>query len=330
MYTVWNLFKRATETGTSLLYNDTAHEWSWWSDYREHSNIYDRLFARHYRSFIYYMQDEGDDIDTVLHDFKTDVRNFLAINAKKYAELYRIEQIADADYSLTNNYDMTESMTRKLTSSGTQSLGARTDSENLGARSDSVSSGAENKVSPYDTNSLYPESATNTTGQSTTGAQSNSSTIGAQSNSTSGTDNETYSLTRKGNIGVMTATDMLDRHNRFWSTWSFLERIFRDLNEDLLLAGESDYLSVSATAQGGGGSFDPSEILSAIADLKTELEDSVETLRDDISDVTTAVNEGDLLVMQSIVATQSNLTREIHDARDTIVDEIVEVSTDGY
>ena len=71
----------------------------------------------------------------------------------------------------------------------------------------------------------------------TKGSQSDSSsnTKGQQIDDLNRTYTEDYTLTREGNIGVQTATDMIDKHKKFWSLWAFYEYIFKEISKDLLL-----------------------------------------------------------------------------------------------
>ncbi len=72
------------------------------------------------------------------------------------------------------------------------------------------------------------------------GAQTDSASVvkGAQSDATSNTGTESYTLTRVGNIGVQTPTDILDKHKNVWSKYEFYEFIFREIADALLMIGE--------------------------------------------------------------------------------------------
>lgn len=64
---------------------------------------------------------------------------------------------------------------------------------------------------------------------------------GEQVNTNETSGNENYTLTRKGNIGVQTQSDMLMKHLELWDGYEFYTRIFRDIADAFLLA---DYCSV--------------------------------------------------------------------------------------
>ena len=57
---------------------------------------------------------------------------------------------------------------------------------------------------------------------------------GAQENNTSDEGSENYNLRRKGNIGVMTQSDVLMKHLELWDSYAFYQKIFADI-ADLLL-----------------------------------------------------------------------------------------------
>lgn len=161
------------------------------------------------------------------------------------------------------------------TDSKSESLGQRSDSksETIGSREDSANytQGAQNNqttvgIEGFNSSSFQDsDKTTDAIGQridsntSTLGSQSNSesSTIGAQSNSSSSTigaqtntksftkgnqsDNhsdegtETYTLTRRGNIGVKTAQEVMREQKDFWTPYEFYTYIFRDIARELLM-----------------------------------------------------------------------------------------------
>lgn len=169
--------------------------------YRSNINNIDKYFARKFASFEYDTIFESNASE--ISRFKEDIAAITEINASKFTELFRLENLDDDKYSLYNNYDMTE----RAHTSATADLGSRTD----------ISS-----VSPYDTNNFTPN------GKSELGAQLNTNT-----------DDST--LTRVGNIGVMTVSDMLAKHDDLFSRYiSFYDKIFEVIVRELLYIGEVD------------------------------------------------------------------------------------------
>ena len=59
-------------------------------------------------------------------------------------------------------------------------------------------------------------------------------TTGAQKNNITDNGKEEYSLRRKGNIGVMTQSDVLMKHLELWDGYSFYQKIFADIADVLL------------------------------------------------------------------------------------------------
>lgn len=230
--------------------------YDFWNNYLANYAAYDKYFMRKYRSWVpfWYEDQTGSEM---LAEWLEEVTSFLMLHEKRYSELYRIHVVSDTDDPLTYNYDMTETMDR-TTNKGEQidsaAMGARNDTQTIGEKTDSgsvvhgtQSSTNTDQVSPEDDESYYnrsKQSATmdtyTDTSSTTLGSQSNSSTVGAQTNTnTSGAreDSEEYTLTRRGNIGVQTAGDMLRIHRNFWDAWRFYDLIFSEIVKDLCVLG---------------------------------------------------------------------------------------------
>lgn len=230
MISVNQMAKYAKDNNLTLL---STYPSEFWAEYRTNSARYDSLFKRLYKSFCFYDQEDDAAVEDVYNDFIYQVYNHLLVYDKKYSELYRINVIDDTNYSLTNNYDMTEVMQKNTDAQSASINGQRTDINNMQTGSQNV--GTVNKVSAFNSNNEN----TSTSGTSTNGSRQDISqfTKGQQTDTEHSTGTENYSLTRKGNIGVMTATDMLDKHNKFWSVWEFYTMIFGDICKNLLTLG---------------------------------------------------------------------------------------------
>ena len=224
--TVKDMYKYASDNSSMLLSNYNS---DWWKDYRDNYQRYDKIFLRFYRTWWYFQQENDQAISEITTDFTTEVYNHLMLNERKYAELYRIHVLPDEDYSLTNNYDMHEVMDKDTTSSGSDTFGSRSDSDSYGLQTVAT----ERTISSYNDNTYQPDNNES----STLGSHQDSHTKGAQSDSHSGSGTEDYTLHRYGNIGVMTVTDMLKKHEDFWTVWEFYEMIFRDIARELLMIG---------------------------------------------------------------------------------------------
>ncbi len=220
------MYQIALDNNKMLLSNYQA---DFWSEYITHSNNFDRIFKRRYASFTFFDEEDGTDLEKTLA-FIEAVKDHLLMHHKQYEELYRTQVIADTEYSLTNNYDMTEEMQRNTSDQGAVTSGQRTDVNNtqIGTQNSDVL----NKVSAFNNNN---ENTVNS-GITKNGTRNDiiQFTEGQQTTTNSEAGTESYTLTRKGNIGVMTATDMLEKHKNFWSLWDFYDYIFSNINKELL------------------------------------------------------------------------------------------------
>lgn len=227
MKTVNDMYKYASANNMTLLSNFNA---PFWQDYISNHTRYDKLFRRLYYNFRYFMQEcdtDLDDIADITTEFIDDVYNHLMANRKKYEELYRIHVITDEEYSITDNYHITETMDRDTTSTDDNVYGARTDEETRGSQTNTT----ESDVSPYDNENFYNEGKVT----DVLGARSDSLTKGSHTDALANVGTEDYTLTRRGNIGVQTGTEMLEKHNRYWDKYKFYEYIFACICADLLL-----------------------------------------------------------------------------------------------
>lgn len=246
-----------------------------WNEYRDKYKKYDKLFNRMFNSFRYFMQEKGQNIGEITSDFIDDVYNHLMVNAKKYEELYRINVIQDDDYSITDNYNITEELAKENTVYDIDTKGARTDStaSTIGAKETvntreygehetdiEFTKGSQTDSQTDDiagfNSSTYSddrqrenvygsrEDSNTTTSKEhedtetiDEGARSNSESFvkGEQIDSLQGTRNEDYTLTRKGNIGVRTITEVIEYHRDFWNTYEFYTYIFKEICAELLL-----------------------------------------------------------------------------------------------
>lgn len=221
------MYKYTSANNMMLLSNFDA---PFWQDYMTNHTKYDKLFRRLYYNFKYFMQEcdtDLEDIADITTEFIDDVYNHLMANRKKYEELYRIHVITDEDYSITDNYHIREIMDKDTSENNNNTYGSRSDSNNVGSQT--VTN--QNDVSPYNSSGYYA----NDKDTNSIGARSDAFTKGEQSDTLAKTGTEDYTLTRNGNIGVQTGTEMLDKHNRYWDKYKFYEYIFACICADLLL-----------------------------------------------------------------------------------------------
>lgn len=216
-------------------FTSSAEEADFWEEYRTNYARYDKLFTRLFASFFYFMQEDEQTASQVAGAFRDDVYNHLMVNDKKYSELYRVQCIPDDVYSLTNNYDMTETMDKDISDDQDNTYGSRSDSGSVtkGARQDSTTS--TGKVAPYDSSTFAENTQDIVSVNEGQQLDSSSSTKGQQIDNLDRTYTEDYTLHKVGNIGVQTVSDMLAKHIKVWDAWDFYEYIFKEIAKELLL-----------------------------------------------------------------------------------------------
>lgn len=278
--TVDDMYKRTKTLNIPLLSNYNAE---FWANYRTNYAYFDEIFRRRYRSFAYFMQDYGSKVEDVQPEFTTAVYGVLLKNAKKYAELYRIQDIDDTEYSLLDNYNMIETMDRDTTSGNTRTHDAHTDilthtsdaykdedtteydyAEKVTDNDRTINTGEQentktNTVSAYndadyepdnksvdslgereDTDNLtvtehsHKDTVTETIDQAEHVVTDNNA-YAEYGITDAGSGTEDYTLTRRGNIGVTTATQMMESAWEAWNNiFNFYDTIFADIAKELL------------------------------------------------------------------------------------------------
>lgn len=227
-FKIIELYKEVIPDG-ELLPTETGLDF-WDLTYGASTAEYDREFARRYKNFFYYDFLEEEEKAASVTNFKFDVLSILTMNQKRYEELYRIEVVTDEDDPLTYNYDLTETTGAQHQSNvkGSQenTIGQHTDT--IGAQTNTHS------VAPYNEATFAPESQDESTQRQDTIGQ-HTDTEGARTDTI---DTDEWTLTRKGNIGTMTASDLLEKHQNQWIKFKFMELIFEDIQKQLLLVGD--------------------------------------------------------------------------------------------
>ena len=159
------------------------------------------------------------------------------------------------DYGARSENENTIIGSRQDTSRSTTATSERTDSNNnvIGSQNNTNVS----TVAPYDEDVFHnrqkdennigsrTDKATNIIGAQTVTDENNNS-LGEQKNTYSNTrnafqnssnlnENESYTLNRRGNIGVQTGADMLKKHEEYWTKYEYYTMIFKDIAEALLI-----------------------------------------------------------------------------------------------
>ena len=185
---VSEIYEYCKENNIAMLSNYNA---DFWEVYRNNHNYFDRLFRNTYRSFMAFCCDNGDVEENAI-DFVFDVASWLQANDKRYSELWRMQTIANVDYSILEPYNVTETHNTESDTSMTDNMGARTDTKSgqtsYGAKSESDSNSyVHGAKSETDTNSLtYGQDKTTTESELNTGSQQNTTenTVSADNVST--------------------------------------------------------------------------------------------------------------------------------------------------
>lgn len=228
-FRVIDLYKDMT-SGEHLL--PTGTDFTFWSStYEANTAVYDREFSRRFRSFLYYDFLEADTVSEARANLIADVLSILTFNKKRYEEMYRVFLVSDEDDPITYNYDMTETTGAQHTETkyGEYQFTKGEQEDTNGEVTDSHS------VAPFNSSTMTAESE-DTTSQHTVTEGERTDTTGEH---TDEYDADQWTLTRKGNIGVQTAGDILRIHTQYWAEqYKFMQLIFDDIAKQLLLIGD--------------------------------------------------------------------------------------------
>ena len=256
-FKVIDLYK-AVGTGESLLPTGTDFDF-WEETYGANTAVYDREFARRFTTFEYFDFLDADTIAEARENFHADVLSILTFNQKRYAEMYRVFLVEDADDPITYNYDMVETTGAQHTETEygatSETKGEETFTKGIetftkGSQSNTVGAiTTTHSVAPYNVQTLTAESSDGTTQQSNTEGQredtegqridTNAARTDTALAHTDQTDTDEWTLTRRGNIGTQTAADILRLHTSYWTEqYKFMELIFNDIAKQLLMCGD--------------------------------------------------------------------------------------------
>lgn len=233
MKTVKQMVQKATQEQRALLSNFDA---DFWAEYVTNYTRYDDYFAMLYKNFVYFDQEETDSIEDVAENFTFRVYNYLLANSKRLSELWRINVVPDDEaYAITENYFMVEEYTGSNGSQSALTSGQRTDINNL--QVGSQNSGVVNKVTGFNSSNEN----TNTTGTSSSGSRNDITqfTKGQETDTSRTTGTDAHNIKRHGSLGVMTADDVIKKHEELWkNTDLFYEFVMREICERFLIIGE--------------------------------------------------------------------------------------------
>lgn len=243
MYQIRELYKNLA-SGAHLLPTNTGLTF-WEAIYTSQAAIIDREFARRYADFRYYDFMGADDKDEATTNLKADVLSILTFNEKRYEEMYRVFLVADADDPITYNYDMTETTGAQHSETKYGATSATKGQETFTKGAQENTEGAvtnSHNVAPMNSTTAILDSSDEKTSQTFNDGQ-RMDTYGSRTDTTNEhtdeMDSDEWTLTRKGNIGVQTAGDILRIHTEYWTeTYKFLQLIFDDIAKQLLIIGD--------------------------------------------------------------------------------------------
>lgn len=192
---------------------------------------YDLEFNRRFSDFEYLDLFDNESMADVVQQFWHDVMGILQINQKKYQEMYRIFLATDQQMPFDYNYDMTESTGKRK---NTFTKGSESDT--IGSRSDTYGQVQDtHAVAPFNSTTPQTES-TDTTAQRTDTIGSHTDTLGQRIDTS---EDDAWTLSRKGNIGVQTAGDIARIFTQYWTKdFKFMDMIFNDICRELLFVGD--------------------------------------------------------------------------------------------
>ena len=232
---LYKLSKPGGEENFALLTNfSSSQEVDWWAEYVENFEIFDFQFKQQFSSFVFFDQDPEDTDAEVMEKFGMTIFSWLAMNDKRYSELYRIHVIPDDEaYALTNNYDLHETYSGTNAAQGASITGQRTDVTIDETGSQNTAN--LNKVTGWNSGSENTrDSASSAIGSR---EDTHQFTKGQETDTSRTQGQDAHTLRRWGNIGVMTVDDLLKKHSDLWQVFNFYKIVFDDICKNFLLIG---------------------------------------------------------------------------------------------
>lgn len=232
---LYKLSKPGEDNNFPLLTTFTSsQEVDWWAEYVENYEIFDFQFKQQFKTFVFFDQDPEDTDEDIMDKWGATIYSWLAMNDKRYSELYRIHVIPDDEaYALTNNYDLHETYSGTSTGASATITGQRTDVtyDNIG---DQNSSNLD-KVTGWDSGSENTRDSSN----SSVGSREDTHqfTKGQETDTARSTGTDGHTMRRYGNIGVQSVQDMLGKQSNFWQLFNFYKIVFDDICKNFLLIG---------------------------------------------------------------------------------------------
>lgn len=202
-----------------------------WLDYIAHYDEFDNVFKTLYKSFRFFDQEPDETVMEVTNNFIELVKNWLRMNDKRYNELWRINVVDDSKYGILDNYDMTETYIGLNTIQSAGKEGARTDVNDFTEGSQNGEN--QTRISAYNTNSM----ASKNTIKNSTGTRNdvNEFTKGEMNTTFASNEGNQHTMNRKGNIGIRTQTEVMEKHGDYWKRYNFYMFVFEEIQKQFLL-----------------------------------------------------------------------------------------------
>ena len=85
--------------------------YDFWTPYTSGFTNFDRYFRNRFKSWLYFESfADGESSEDMHTDFTETIAAHLAINSKRYSELYRVQILENDAYDIVNNYDLHETL----------------------------------------------------------------------------------------------------------------------------------------------------------------------------------------------------------------------------
>lgn len=202
-------------------------------------------------------------VSTFIDTFLSDIDGMQDTYFVRFSEIFwklngenllREYSIYSAEYNPLHNYDMTETLTEQHNGNHADTIQTLSDVMHTGADTVSISRNESNEtetstvhnINGFDSvgggvqsDSTTDNAATTTmanpeTNYTETEYDNRQQTTGNTNNSGTTAETITHTLSRAGNIGVTTSTQMLEQHGEFWKRWNFYESILFPAVDKLL------------------------------------------------------------------------------------------------
>ncbi len=202
-----------------------------WLDYVTYYKEFDNVFKTMFKSFRFHDQECDETVMEVTNNFIEVVKNWLRMNHKRYSELWRINVVDDSKYDILDNYNVTETYQGLETIQSMGKEGARTDTRDFTEGSQNGEN--QTRISAFNTNDM----ASKNTIKTASGTRNDVDVFnkGEMQSTYASNDGTQHTMNRRGNIGVRTQTEVIEKHGDYWKRYNFYMFVFQEINDQFLL-----------------------------------------------------------------------------------------------